>query len=96
MPRLSAFALIFLVVMASFVSILESRKLSDVKKDDAEYKKKEASLFLSALPKGNVPASTPSKKGHAVVINEKLIARHLSVEPNRILAQSVPSPGVGH
>ncbi|KAM1032993.1 hypothetical protein ACFX13_037351 [Malus domestica] len=95
MPRLTALALIFLVAMASSVSTLESRKLLDVK-DDAENQKKVASLFLSALPKGKVPASTPSKKGHAVVVNEKLIARHLSVVQNRILAQSVPSPGVGH
>ncbi|XP_009351603.2 precursor of CEP14 [Pyrus x bretschneideri] len=95
MPRLTALALIFLVTMASSVSTLESRKLLDVK-DDAENQKKVASLFLSALPKGKVPASTPSKKGQAVVVNEKLIARHLSVVKDRILAQSVPSPGVGH
>ncbi|KAK6133543.1 hypothetical protein DH2020_032672 [Rehmannia glutinosa] len=51
-------------------------------------------LYLAALPKGKVPASAPSKKGHAVTIDEKLIARHLSAI-DRIL-RSVPSPGVGH
>ncbi|KAG7034658.1 Precursor of CEP14, partial [Cucurbita argyrosperma subsp. argyrosperma] len=46
------------------------------------------SLFLAALPKGTVPSSTPSKKGHAMVLDQKLTARHL--------VQSVPSPGIGH
>ncbi|CAB4276290.1 unnamed protein product [Prunus armeniaca] len=97
MPRLSALAIIFLVVLASFAAASESRKLLDMKKQDGDgqYRKRVASLFLGALPKGTVPASTPSKKGHAVVINEKLIARHLSSN-DRILAQAVPSPGVGH
>ncbi|KAL0398434.1 UNVERIFIED_CONTAM: Precursor of CEP14 [Sesamum radiatum] len=52
-------------------------------------------LYLTSLPKGNVPASAPSKKGHgASTIDEKLIARHLAAV-DRIL-RSVPSPGVGH
>ncbi|KAL0305594.1 UNVERIFIED_CONTAM: Precursor of CEP14 [Sesamum radiatum] len=52
-------------------------------------------LYLTSLPKGNVPASTPSKKGHgASTIDSKLIARHLAAV-DRIL-RSVPSPGVGH
>ncbi|KAI4298166.1 hypothetical protein L6164_031758 [Bauhinia variegata] len=46
------------------------------------------SLFMSSLPKGTVPASTPSKKGHAFAVEEKLVARHL--------ISSVPSPGAGH
>lgn len=52
------------------------------------------SLFLSALPKGTIPSSSPSKKGHAVVVDEKLIARHL-IAIDRLL-RSVPSPGAGH
>ncbi|KAL0442613.1 UNVERIFIED_CONTAM: Precursor of CEP14 [Sesamum latifolium] len=52
-------------------------------------------LYLTSLPKGNVPASTPSNKGHGTsTIDEKLIARHLAAV-DRIL-RSVPSPGVGH
>lgn len=54
----------------------------------------DARLYLNALPKGKVPASTPSNKGHENIIDEKLIARHL-VAVDRIL-RSVPSPGVGH
>ncbi|CAI9782089.1 unnamed protein product [Fraxinus pennsylvanica] len=41
-----------------------------------------------------VPNSAPSKKGHDVTIDEKLIARHLAAM-DRIL-RSVPSPGVGN
>ncbi|KAF7803270.1 precursor of CEP14 [Senna tora] len=52
------------------------------------------SLFLTALPKGTVPSSTPSRKGHAVVVDQKLIARHL-IALDRLL-RSVPSPGAGH
>ncbi|KAK4733146.1 hypothetical protein R3W88_007407 [Solanum pinnatisectum] len=39
-------------------------------------------LYQISLPKGTIPNSTPSKKGHSHTIN-------------RIL-KSVPSPGVGH
>ncbi|KVH89450.1 precursor of CEP14-like [Cynara cardunculus var. scolymus] len=52
------------------------------------------SLYLTSLPKGTVPASAPSKKGHASTTDEKLITRHL-ITVDRIL-RSVPSPGVGH
>ncbi|KAI3824509.1 hypothetical protein L1987_05969 [Smallanthus sonchifolius] len=44
----------------------------------------EMSLYLSVLPKGTVPASTPSKKGHASITDEKLITRHL-IAVDRIL-----------
>lgn len=54
----------------------------------------DARLDLSALPKGKVPASTPSYKSHEPIIDEKLIAHHL-LAVDRIL-RSVPSPGVGH
>ncbi|KAG7026512.1 Precursor of CEP14, partial [Cucurbita argyrosperma subsp. argyrosperma] len=46
------------------------------------------SLFLAALPKGTVPSSAPSKKAHALLLDQKLTARHL--------VESVPSPGIGH
>ncbi|KAL3624839.1 hypothetical protein CASFOL_031507 [Castilleja foliolosa] len=52
-------------------------------------------LYLAALPKGTVPASAPTKKGHSFTVDEKLVARHLS-DINRILHSSVPSPGAGH
>lgn len=51
-------------------------------------------LFKNALPKGTVPASSPSKKGHAYTVDEKLVARHLAAL-DRIL-RSVPAPGIGN
>lgn len=57
--------------------------------------KPSSSLFLSALPKGTVPSSSPTKKGHAVVVDEKLIERHL-ISKDRDLIVSIPSPGIGH
>lgn len=100
MARLSALAFVFIVVFASVVSTLEARKLFDT--SEHQFKKTAASyyldgsLFLSALPKGTVPASTPSKKGHAFIVDEKLIARRHLVGNDRRALQSVPSPGVGH
>ncbi|XP_050368138.1 precursor of CEP14 [Argentina anserina] len=99
MARLSALAFVFLMVFAMVVSTLEGRRLLDT--NEYEFKKKatsnslDKSLFMSALPKGTVPASTPSKKGHTFVIDEKLIARRHLVGHDRFL-QSVPSPGVGN
>ncbi|OMO76162.1 hypothetical protein CCACVL1_15868 [Corchorus capsularis] len=91
--------MIVLVISASFLPLMESRKLlntgdiqqiSNIKNVPSLF----TSLFLNALPKGKVPASAPSKKGHATLDNEKLFARHLA-GIDRIL-QSVPSPGAGH
>ena len=92
-----ALLLILFVVFSSFLPSLDARKLLDMEEDSHNKKSipaLEASLVLTALPKGTVPASAPSKKGHAMVVDEKLIARHLAVV-DRIL-RSVPSPGVGH
>ncbi|KAB1200437.1 hypothetical protein CJ030_MR0G007237 [Morella rubra] len=95
MARLSSVLLIFLAVFAAFASSSEGRKLLDEKQTEKRsFPSLGASLFLSTLPKGNVPSSTPSKKGHAAVVDEKLIARHL-ISIDRIL-RSVPSPGIGH
>ncbi|KAJ9136003.1 hypothetical protein P3X46_033119 [Hevea brasiliensis] len=101
MARSTVLALIFLVPFAAFLSNIEGRKL--LMTDTEEYNKKEVritvpslfeSLFFSALPKGTVPSSSPSNKGHATLDNEQLFQRHLA-SIDRIL-QSVPSPGVGH
>lgn len=95
MARLATLSLILMVVFASFASSSQARKLL-VSKDEEEKRVPSLvdSLFLSALPKGKVPPSSPTKKGHAVVVDQKLIARHL-ITIDRIL-QSVPSPGMGH
>ncbi|XP_015875435.1 precursor of CEP14 [Ziziphus jujuba] len=95
MARLASLSLIlFMVVFASSAWSSEARKLLVIKDEEKRAPSMVDSLFLSALPKGNVPSSSPSHKGHAVVVNEKLIARHL-ISIERIL-QSVPSPGMGH
>ncbi|KAK9268095.1 hypothetical protein L1049_010534 [Liquidambar formosana] len=93
MARFGAMLLLFLVISASVVPSMDARKLltENNKKTPSS---SEDSLFFSSLPKGTVPASTPSKKGHDTVVDEKLIARHLA-SLDRIL-RSVPSPGVGH
>ncbi|KAI4332507.1 hypothetical protein L6164_017411 [Bauhinia variegata] len=82
----------FFLLSASLCSCFEGRKLLGVLEKKKAMKtavpSSSDSLFLSSLQKGTVPASAPSKKGHAVVVYEKLIARHL--------ISSVPSPGAGH
>ncbi|CAI8618696.1 unnamed protein product [Vicia faba] len=100
MARSSTSLLIFLVLFASFCYCLEGRNL--VVRAQKEWKKMNMrrssrdSLFLSALPKGTVPSSSPTKKGHAVVVDEKLIERHLISMDGRHLIVSFPSPGIGH
>ncbi|KAL8248241.1 hypothetical protein R6Q59_005109 [Mikania micrantha] len=94
MPR-TAFLAIFMLLLLS-TSPANGRKLlntsdSGTKKD---FSPVEISLYLTALPKGTVPASTPSKRSHASITDEKLITRHL-IAIDRIL-RSVPSPGDGH
>ncbi|XP_054804313.1 precursor of CEP14-like [Prosopis cineraria] len=97
MARFLTFLLMYFLISASLCSFSEARKLqvgaqrsfrNDVPSTSRD------SLFLSSLPKGTVPSSTPSKKGHAMVVDEKLIARHL-IAIDRLLS-SVPSPGAGH
>ncbi|EXC10941.1 hypothetical protein L484_004840 [Morus notabilis] len=101
MARSSALALVVLMVLlVSFVTSSEGRnkfvvlKPKDNKNLDRIMGSSDKSMFLSALPKGRVPSSAPTKKGHADVVNQKLIARHL-IAVDRSL-RSVPSPGVGH
>ncbi|AET04309.1 hypothetical protein MtrunA17_Chr8g0379531 [Medicago truncatula] len=100
MARFGGFLIIFLVLFSSLCLCLEGRKL--VMGAEKQWKKmnmmKQSSrdgLFRSALPKGTVPSSSPTKKGHAVVVDEKLIERHL-ISMDRVLIVSVPSPGIGH
>ncbi|KAH8511690.1 hypothetical protein H0E87_009022 [Populus deltoides] len=105
MARFGAAVVIFLVSFATIVSNIEGRKLlmsTGTPQENSSSSNNEgtssvssfASLVLSALPKGTVPSSSPSKKGHATLDNEQLFARHLA-SIDRIL-RSVPSPGVGH
>ena len=57
--------------------------------------------LTSYLPKGPKPAfsSSSDDEDHALVvnINGRLYTLHLpSINDHRLLAQSIPSPGVGH
>ncbi|CAI0475936.1 unnamed protein product [Linum tenue] len=101
MARVAGVALILLavVVAATFVPNTEARKLLENNRggggDGAiSVPSLFQSLLLSALPKGTVPASSPSKKGHSTLDNVERFQRHLA-QIDRIL-RSVPSPGVGH
>ncbi|KAL7211586.1 hypothetical protein ACSBR2_014443 [Camellia fascicularis] len=80
----------FILMCASLVSYSHGRKLVTIQ----EERKKRDSLYQNALPKGTTPPSSPSKRGHADMVDEKLFGRHLAAI-DRILS-SVPSPGVGH
>ncbi|KAL1335734.1 hypothetical protein HN51_030199 [Arachis hypogaea] len=101
MPRFATLLVLFLVTFSvSMCCCSEARKLQlrgnrgnrGIKVVDPSPK---STLFFSSLPKGTVPASTPSKKGHAMEVDEKLIARNL-ISVERVLLTSVPSPGAGH
>ncbi|KAG5041010.1 hypothetical protein JHK82_013116 [Glycine max] len=96
MARPSTLLLLLMLLLSSFCSLFEARKLVLEKQQKKENpSSRRDSLFLSALPKGTVPPSSPSKKGHSMEVDEKLIARHL-IAIDRVLLRSVPSPGVGH
>ncbi|KAE9601200.1 hypothetical protein Lal_00023726 [Lupinus albus] len=73
MSRFGTLLLIFIVLSAPLCSCLEGRMV--IVGEEKKGRKKlnlssRESLFLSALRKGTVPSSSPSKKGHA---NEKHI-----------------------
>ncbi|KAI3440031.1 uncharacterized protein J3R85_004185 [Psidium guajava] len=98
MARFSTVLLMTLmIVFATFASSTEARKLLD-RKEEKQKKNKVpliySSLIFSALPKGDIPGSAPSKKGHASPTNRKLLVTRL-VRPSQFL-RSIPSPGFGH
>ncbi|CAN0853568.1 Precursor of CEP14 [Linum grandiflorum] len=101
-PRASSatvFILLALLSSSFFLNAVESRKLLSNGGDSKEAASTVSSLFqslllMSSLPKGTVPASSPSKKGHSSVDNVERSERHLA-SVDRIL-RSVPSPGMGH
>ncbi|KAK9050774.1 hypothetical protein SSX86_030255 [Deinandra increscens subsp. villosa] len=88
---------LFMLLLVLFTSSTNGRKLLNTPppaKNEEPTLAMKMSLYLNVLPKGTVPASTPSKRGHSAITDEKLITRHL-IAVDRIL-RSVPSPGVGH
>ncbi|KAG2303865.1 hypothetical protein Bca4012_062830 [Brassica carinata] len=95
--------IVFAVIVVALPSPVSSRKLLEMKiQEKLTVREEEKShvphvtntTTLAALPKGKIPESTPSKKGHAAISAVKLRSRHLYTV-DRFL-QSVPSPGVGH
>ncbi|KAL1212832.1 Precursor of CEP14 [Cardamine amara subsp. amara] len=95
--------IVIAVIISVSASPVSSRKLLEMKKqENLTVREEEKSHVphvtktstLTALPKGKIPTSTPSKKGHAAVFTVNLRSRHLSTV-DRFL-QAVPSPGVGH
>ncbi|KAE9598940.1 hypothetical protein Lal_00022674 [Lupinus albus] len=98
MARFATFLVLFLVLFSSLFSCLEGRKLHlhhSKKHRNKVNPSSSNTLFFTSLPKGTVPYSTPSKKGHATEVDEKLIARHL-ISTEWLLLPSVPSPSAGH
>ncbi|CAJ1938700.1 unnamed protein product [Sphenostylis stenocarpa] len=93
MARPTTMLLLLMLLLASLSSCLEARKLvlQNHHNKVNPSSRRDSTLYLSALPKGTVPPSSPSKKGHAVEVDEKLIARHL-ITIDRVLLRSVPSP----
>ncbi|KAK7318840.1 hypothetical protein RJT34_03547 [Clitoria ternatea] len=71
--------LLLFLLFPSLCSCLQGKKL--LLGGDKQWKNVKPSsrdpLFMTALPKGTVPPSSPSKKGHTIDVDEKLIARHL-------------------
>ncbi|GER24526.1 NADH-ubiquinone dehydrogenase [Striga asiatica] len=91
---------LIIIVFSNFVCSTNCRKLI-IKKEPQDKSSVQRrppppadSLFLAALPKGKVPSSTPSKKGHATTTDQKLISRHLA-DVGWIL-RSFRSPDAGH
>ncbi|KAJ1414153.1 hypothetical protein SESBI_19000 [Sesbania bispinosa] len=93
MARLGTLLVLFMVVLfAPLSSSTQGRMLhlgedKDIKKVDPSSRN---TLFLSSLPKGTVPSSTPSKKGHSVGVDKKLVARHL-ITTERLLYDLFPA-----
>ncbi|KAJ8761858.1 hypothetical protein K2173_005430 [Erythroxylum novogranatense] len=97
----AALLLIFLTALATFLSNAEgsNRKLlsttsTSLMETSSSLPLAIKRLFLGALPKGTVPPSSPSNKGHLKLDNQQLFRRHLG-RIDRFL-QVVPSPGAGH
>ncbi|RAL50329.1 hypothetical protein DM860_008003 [Cuscuta australis] len=92
----------FLVMNSCLVKSTEGRKLLllQEKTEFEEIKKVPAGqglmdrVFKNLFVKGQVPASSPSKRGHADTVDEKLVARHLAALHR--IPGSVPSPGTGN
>ncbi|KDP34799.1 hypothetical protein JCGZ_10579 [Jatropha curcas] len=88
--------LLLLVLICHNVPCFEGRKLLDMEKRETTSFKGNSSALIVPL-KGNDLNPSPSlnDRVHAISAYERLIVSHLS-KIDRILINSVPSPGAGH
>ncbi|CAL5411461.1 unnamed protein product [Camellia sinensis] len=91
-----AIFMVFMLFSASFMSFSHARKLLIKEEKENKAPSPEDRLYRTALPKGTVTPSAPSKKNHGAIADGKLIARHLAALDRILCRISVPSPGVGH
>ncbi|KAI3982404.1 hypothetical protein MKX01_041242 [Papaver californicum] len=110
MGRLSNPARIMFLIGIVFVLLpsIDARKLKnlDIQKkgvniiSNGGIHSLEESLILNALPKGTRKPSTPSKKGHSVILDRKLFDNTVKDDNNDLhgvrTPASVLNPGVGH
>lgn len=90
-------ALVFVLFsVVIFAPCLEGRKLQMKEHGGMPSSRRslQAALPLGALPRGRVPPSAPSKKGHAMVVDQKQLSMHYAELGRRL--KFVPSPGAGH
>lgn len=95
MARLSIilFMPIVVVIIGSFVSTSEGRKLLGII-DKQMVPSLGGRGFPGPIPDGTVTPPSPSKGGHGKITNKQLFVHHLSAS-HQIL-HSGPSPGAGH
>lgn len=92
MARGSMVSVTLIVVLVCYAPPVEARKLLKIMEEKTidRSSREAASVILNSLPKGSVPPSSPSKKGHA----NKVVAGQQFAGYN--VDGSVPSPGIGH
>lgn len=90
----NAVLLALMVLLACHAILMESRKV--MKMEGKKMASLEARLIMNALPKGNIPPSSPSDKGHD---NGDNAGHGVSPSsPNHVdrNLQSTPSPAIGN
>ncbi|KAF9589438.1 hypothetical protein IFM89_023756 [Coptis chinensis] len=94
MARLLILLFVFSVALPSLIPSLQARMLVSVEMKHVEVPSLKDNLIPSSLPKETLPPS-PSQKEQAMVLDHKHFKMRLD-SIDRILVESVPSPGAGH